>query len=450
MKNNKVLVIIGIIFLNLLVVYMVGQSLLGKGNKYDETLVQARTYADEELCSKSLAAYREATALEDSVELRMEMLKVYHQGLESGEFTQLYSFYSEITDMVETYREDIRVYEKACELFMEYEAYEECAEILTLAKDFHVTSKKLEKVRSNIRYKYTKNFCMYSEVFPECNGMYTVLDDDSYTYLDAEASSAIDKGYIYASSFSQGYAFVKIADSEETEKSFVINQSGQRQFYIEGAVASSGVGKAQDNEGEEVLLLACNMGENYQYYDMNGKKMLGEYVFAGRFRNNIAAVQEAEGEWKLIDGTGKAITKTVFEDVVLNEFDECAPKGLIFAKKDGKYHLYDMQGKQIGDFSCDGAKAFVDDYAAFQEGDMWGFVNAEGKVVIESQYEDAKSFSNKMGAVKIGEQWSFINPSNKIVIEGNYEDVSYLSDKGICFVKENGYWSYLEMYYIDN
>ena len=109
-----------------------------------------------------------------------------------------------------------------------------------------------------------------------------------------------------------------------------------------------------------------------------------------------------------------------------------------------------MQGKQIGDFSCDGAKAFVDDYAAFQEGDMWGFVNAEGKVVIESQYEDAKSFSNKMGAVKIGEQWSFINPCNKIVIEGNYEDVSYLSDKGICFVKENGYWSYLEMYYIDN
>lgn len=90
---------------------------------------------------------------------------------------------------------------------------------------------------------------------------------------------------------------------------------------------------------------------------------------------------------------------------------------------------------------------FVDSYAAFKDGEKWGFVDTEGNVVIEAQYDDAKSFSNRMGAVKNGEVWSFINPQNKVVIEETFEDVDYLNAKGICFVKIDGYWSNLEFYY---
>ena len=183
------------------------------------------------------------------------------------------------------------------------------------------------------------------------------------------------------------------------------------------------------------MLLACKVGDKYKYFDINGKEVFGEYVYAGRFRNNVAAVQEAEGKWKLIDGTGNPITDKTFSDVVLNEFDECAPKGYIIAKESNQYHIYDIKVKQIGEFACDGAKAFVDDYAAFKNGELWGFVDTEGKVIIEAQYDDAKSFSNKMGAVNIGGVWNFINPNNEIVIQETFEDVSYLNDKGICFVK---------------
>ena len=71
----------------------------------------------------------------------------------------------------------------------------------------------------------------------------------------------------------------------------------------------------------------------------------------------------------------------------------------------------------------------------------------DGKIIIEPQYEDAKSFSNSMGAVKTSGGWVFINPKNEIVIQETFEDVDYLNDKGICFVKTDGYWSYLKMYY---
>ena len=123
------------------------------------------------------------------------------------------------------------------------------------------------------------------------------------------------------------------------------------------------------------------------------------------------------------------------------------PQGTHYCTNWWKYCLYNTNAEQIGDFSCDGAKAFVDDYAAFCDGNQWGFVDTKGNVIIEPQYEDAKSFSNSMGAVKTGDGWAFINPNNEIVIQETFEDVDYLNSKGICFVKNDGYWSYLKMYY---
>ena len=40
-KNNKVLIIIGVILLNVLVLFMLGQSMLGKTSEYDKTLAEA-------------------------------------------------------------------------------------------------------------------------------------------------------------------------------------------------------------------------------------------------------------------------------------------------------------------------------------------------------------------------------------------------------------------------
>ncbi len=447
MKNNKVLIIVAVILLNVLVVFMIGQSFLGKASQYDKTLAEARTLAQQELCSRSIAKYNEAIGIKDTLDIRLEMLDVYEKGIDIGEFTNTYDIFTAITAVVDTYREEKQAYEKACELFLKYNRYEECANVLMQSRDLHVTSEKIETYRSQVRYQYTKYFAMYTKVLPVFNEMYTVETEDGYTFLTDEASPNFDGTFLEASSFSEGYAFVKSSHPDGKDRSIVINKQGERQAYLNGVTTSSGVGKAKDANGDDVYLLACKVGDKYKYFDVNGKEVFGNYAFAGRFRNNVAAVKEAEGKWKLIDGTGKAIVETTFADVVLNEFDECAAKGFILAKSGNKYHLYDLEAKQIGNFACDGAKAFVDDYAAIKTGDLWGFVDTNGKIIIDPQYEDAKSFSCSMGAVKTSDGWSFINPKNELVVQESFEDVDYLNEKGICFVKSDGYWSYLKMYY---
>ena len=447
MKNNKALIIIGVILLNILVIFMIGQSLMGKTSKYERTLTEARSLAEQELCSKAIAKYNEAILIKDTLDVRIEMMGVYEKGIDIGEFTNTYDIMSSVGSVVDAFRQEPKAYEEACDMFLKYGKYEECAEVLMQARDLRVTSEKIEEFRSQVRYQYTKYFAMYTEVLPVFNGTYTVKTENEYTFLTEEGSADFDGTFIEASSFSEGYAFVKSVHPDGKDRSIIINKDGERQAYLDGVETSSGVGRAKNAEGKDVLLLACKTGDKYKYFDINGKEVFGDYVFAGRFRNNVAAVKVAEGKWNLIDGSGKTITDTTFSDVVLNEFDECAAKGFIIAKTGDKYHIYNLKAEQVGNFACDGAKAFVDEYAAFKSGEQWGFVDTQGNVIIKPQYEDAKSFSNSMGAVKTTGGWMFINPNNEIVIQETFEDVDYLNDKGICFVKSDNYWSYLKMYY---
>ncbi len=448
MKNNKVLIIVGVLFLNIIAVYMIGQSLMGKNTQYEQSLIDARGFYEQELCSKSIDKYNEAVLSKDTLEVRLEMLDVYERGIDIGEFTKTYDIYASVTTMVDIYREIPLAYEEACEFFLKYDRYEECAQILMQARDLEVVSDKIEEYRAQIRYRYTLYYSMYEELLTMYGDTYTVKTGEVYSFLTGEGSQINCGEYLAASSFSEGYAFVKKMHPETAEeRGFIIDKTGARQTYLDGVESSSGVGKAKDAEGVNLYLLSCKVGETYKYFDINGKEMFGDYLFAGRFRNNVAAVKEAEGKWKLINGTGAAITDQVFEDVILNEFDECDPKGLIFAKVGNQYHLYDWQGNRVGDFNCDYAKAFVDDYAAFQKDGLWGYVDAQGNVIIEPQYEDAKSFSYTMAGVKSNGSWNFINAKGEIVVEETFEDVDYLNEHGVCFVKKDGYWSYLKMFY---
>ncbi len=448
MKNNKMVVIIGIVLLNVMVIFMIGQSLLGKTSQYEQRLEEARAYAEQDLCKKAIAKYNDALVTKDTLEIRIEMLDIYEKGINSGELTDTYEIFNSVTAMIDTYREEPSAYKAACEFMLKYDKFEDCAMILMSARDANITFDNIEELKNAVRYQYTLNYSMYSQVYPTYDGMITVQADNGiYAYLNSEGATELEGKYTFGSSFSEGYAFVKFLGGDGVQKGFIIDKAGDRQAYINDAESSSGVGKAKDGKGNDVYLLSCKIGERYTYYDINGIKIFGDYAFAGRFRNNVAAVKLDDGTWQLIDGAGKAIVETKFADVILNEFDECAPKGLIIAKASDKYNIYNIEGKQVGDFACDGAKAFIDDIAAFKSGDLWGFVDSEGKIVVEPKYEDAKSFSNYMGAVKLGGMWNFVNSKGEIVIKEAFQDVSYLNETGLCFVKTDEYWSNIKMYY---
>lgn len=446
MKSNKTLIIVAILLLNVLVVYMVGQTLLGKASNYEIKLEEARNLAEQDLCVRAIEAYNSALGYEDTLDVRLELLNVYEKALETGEYSRSNSLYSKVAGITEVYPKEPKAYEAACQFLMKYEKYDSCAELLMKADDLYVTSPELQNILKEARYKHKVSYTTYSQISSLYDNSYLVEVDGIYNHLDADTNTMRDGNYSYASSYSEGYAFVRVGSTEGEFRSYVIDKGGVRQCYLDGVTESSGVGMGS-KDGKDCLLIAGKKDGRYQYYDMTGAVVFGDYVFAGRFRNNIAAVQEAEGQWKLINAEGKPIIDKVFEDVILNEFDECAPKGMIFAKSEGKYRLYNMQGKQVGDFTCDDAKPFIDTCTAFKSGDLWGFVNANGQVAIEPQFEDAKAFSKGIAGVKRDGRWSFINESSETVLEGDYEDVGHLFIKGKCFVKVDGRWAVLHMYY---
>lgn len=434
--KNKSLIIIAVIFLNVLAAGMIISSIVNGNSKYDKAISQARKYSEKNLCAKAITQYKEVLTIKDTIEVRTEMILTYQKGLKNGEFTNKYEIDNQVFAVIDAHRDNNKAYEYAAQFFFDTEDYEDCVTVLKQAEHQSVTSKKLKEITNNVRYKYSLAYAMYSEVKPIFDGKYAIREGDTYRYLDSEASSTVGSGYTFASSFSEKLAFVK-----KDGYTFIVNETGERQVYFDEKIASSsGVGSG---------LLSCLEDDVYKYYDINGEYKFGKYKFAGRFRNDIAAVEVKDGEWYLINPKGEKVVSTKFEDIILNEHDECAARGVIFAKTNGKYRMYDLDVKQISSLECDDACLFVSEgYAAFEKDGKWGFVNEKGKVVIEPKFDGAKSFSAGLAGVKKGDVWSFINEKGKTVIKGNFEDVDYMNDSGLCFVKAEGYWKYLSLYYV--
>lgn len=447
MKNNKILIIIVVIFLNLLVIYMVGQNIANQTSEYDIAMAEAQEFSDQKLYSLAIEKYQEALDLEKDPQACLKIIETYKLGIASGEISNTYSVFSAITDFAERFPQNADVLEAACRILAENKRYEDCVEILKRVQAQKIETEALNQLFKQIQFKHKVSYGTYNQVMPEAGGFIVAEKNGVYSYLDTQANEELEEGYIYATSFTNGYAYVQTNSPEGELLHMIIDENGQRRKYIEGIETSSGVGRAWNSEKEEILLLACKIGNSYAYFDMEGNMLEKQYAYAGRYRNNVAAIQNADGKWQLINGEGKAITEKTFSAVSLNEMEECAPAGIVFASDGTTYHMYDINGAQIGSFACDEAKPFVGEYAAFKSGDKWGFVDKVGNVVIEAQYADAKSFSNGMGAVLTDAGWCFINAENEMVITEAYADALYLTDDGICFVKMDTYWGYLEMYY---
>ena len=433
--KNKILIIFLIIIFNILAVYSVGKSMMIGNSEYEKAITVARNYSENNLCSKAIDAYKEVVKIEDTIEARTEMIKVYEKGVKNGEFTNTYEVTNMVFDIVDDHRDENEAYEYAGEFFYNTSNFEDCVIVLKQAEKRKIKSKKIEELVEKVKYKYEISYSMYVDVFKGNEDKYTVVEGDTYGFLDETAASVVGSGYDFASIFSENRAFVK-----KEGYTFLINSEGQREAYFSNDIEkSSGVGSN---------LLACVENGKYKYYGTDGKYKFGEYEYAGKFRNNIAAVKENQ-KWKLIDDKGKTICNEEFEDIKQNELEECSAQGIIFAKENETYKMYDLKMKRIGKQEFEDVRPFIDEegYAAVKINGKWGYINIKGDIEIEPEYEDAKSFSNGIGSVKKGPYWVMIDSKNKDIIEGEFEDIDYMNSEGICFVKTNGYWKSISMLY---
>ena len=425
MKNNRMLLILGIIVFLSLGWYQIFNTPAQKAQEYQEALRTARDYMAEESYEYAVEAYSDVKKIQDSIELRSETAAAYRACVKAESPTygdvQYRRFLMKIKG---DYPTEALGYELLFDYYYEKGQIAKCLEVLTDADGRHVRSESLVNDYETIRYASKLLSTRYDDFMPNCGGMWMVRGSNGWSYIDNNANLIIDSSYDYAAPFGQDIAYVV---SNEVGK--LIDKNGNTRKMVPEIYEETGF-------YEEGLMPVCVRGQ-YSYINMDFETVMGPYSYAGSFSSGVAAVKEG-GIWRIIDAAG-AVLADGLQDVKLDKLGRCAPAGVIVANDGSGYRLYDSEMNTLSDPWEDADVCFGSDVAVF-DGEHWGFIDTSGKPVIECGFADARSFSGGVAAVKRNDMWGFIDSDGEMIVDNEYDDAAYFDNAGLGFVKQGEYW----------
>ena len=111
-------------------------------------------------------------------------------------------------------------------------------------------------------------------------------------------------------------------------------------------------------------------------------------------------------------------------------------------KKDGKYGLINLDGKEL--LSCEydkisalpGIKATL----KIEKDGKIGIVTTEGKMLIKPEYQEIQALGkeSKDGFIVKNEKYGIVNTSNEVVLEPKYDEITNIYENEIYVVKKDG------------
>ncbi len=434
MKNTKLLTTVILICL---IVFGVFALLLADNEdekqEYETAVAQAKDYIKQELYQLAIAEYDKAIAIKDSTELRDSILEAYGKRYEEST-TIINDYICAAESAVSAFPKNEEYYIILAKEYCRNDNYQAAYKALGSAKDKGIKSAKINELYVDVKYAFETKWYTYTGFKPCVSGLYPVTNSEMWGFIDENGDSKIGFDYTFVSQL--GEEGIRILCSEKNiledsndivrgKLSFVPNEAG---IYSEG-------------------FIAIKNGEKYGFYNSLGEYKFGEFIVASNFANGKAAVSEKEGEWYFVDTSCKKVSDTTYQDVNLNLDGSYLKNGIMFAKIDGKYKMYDKDGKRINTFECDDVDVITDDgIIAFKKNDKWGFVDSTGKVIVEAKFDNAKSFSNGLAAVCQDEKWGFVDKTGSVVIDCQFFDADYFNSKRNCLVKSTpGDWQMIAL-----
>lgn len=392
-------------------------------SKYENYIAEADKYVEMGLFQKSISSYEEALAIKDNNEVRYKLVGAYQAAYEEGLVSKS-TIISVVEQACEVEEDNEYYWETLIELCLEKNDYDSAYKYLNKLNNTKAESERLLELRKEILYSYKVSKKTYSQYYRSPNGYYTLYDGTNWGVmnLSGEFDYKCEYGFITPISNERTALFVSEKGNRVIDKDGVIQALVEIDFEKTRAYADG-------------LLPVCTQDGKWQYYDCSNN----EYVFDGyeevsSFSNNHAIVK-SNNIWKIIDRENQSVSDEEFEDVKLYSNGDYVYGNIMIASQNGKYGLYDSNGKSLNDFSCQDADIYLGDYIAFKdETGKWGYVDEKGKIAITPQFEKAKSFSNGLAAVYDGQSWGYINKSGTIVIEYQFVDADYFTEKGITLV----------------
>ncbi|MBQ8802271.1 MAG: WG repeat-containing protein [Tyzzerella sp.] len=399
--------------------------IFGNGSKYLENksyISIADQWVEEGLYQRAILKYKEALVYDSTEKNWTKMMNAYEMRY-AEDVSILSDYITELNNALALYPKNVSFVQKLYELHMVSNDYRSAYACMATAIENGVTDEKILKQAQELKYSYDLDYNTYSGFKSISANTYAVAKGTGWGCVDASGELIIDYNYPYMSSVSSDGT--RLYDTSLGSR--LVDSTGLVLGIFSFTVSESGV------FSEDLIPVLCD--GKYNYYNSFAKEQFGGYDMAGTFQNGLAAVQQ-DGKWVLINTSGKEESQEFVDIVIDSNGLYLMGSVMVAAKEDGKYQLFDKNGKSICDFIADNMDFCMSDgWIAYEKDGKWGYVNTEGKVVIEPQYEEAKSFSYGLAAVCKDGKWGFINTSGEVVIEYQFAGADYFNAGGSCMVR---------------
>ena len=185
--------------------------------------------------------------------------------------------------------------------------------------------------------------------------------------------------------------------------------------------------KAINNKNEEILT-------NYDKIQALENYDKSENI---RYEKNVLKVKKDE-KWGLIDLEGKEIASPIYDKIETLKGIENS----IIVEKDGKKGLLNDKGSKIIDTEYSDIQSLGDDYKngyiTINSENKYGIISFSGEKILENSYEKIENiYGDKYFVIKEnGKQILIDKQGNKILSDG-FDEIKQIANTGIIYTKQN-------------
>lgn len=399
----------------------------------DLMIQKAESLQQQELYSKAADQYLELIKKTGDVQYYYRAIDMYY---DAGVYDA-----SDVwcEDGLKAFPKDPNLFDRRIRALIALEDYKEAYIVLDEFDSRRLQSAGVEEHRKTMKWAHYFNGVTYKDPSQFSAGYAAVMKKDLWGLVNAKGKVIVQPTYKAVGYFANELVAVCNADDEW----FWMDKEGVLQYNISANIPGTITEVGLYNQD---VAPVCVDGR-YAYYDLNGKKLFGDYDYAGSFSQGVAAVKEGEA-WHLIDNSGAVISKEPFTEIVMDERGICCQNERVFVKTNDSFRMLDLQMAYVGEMVYDQAHMFkgTSSLAAVKSGDTWQFVDANGQVKLEGKFEDAKSFNLGLAPVCVDGKWGYIDENGTMVIEAAFEECSEISSNGTAFCREDNSWDVLTLF----
>lgn len=427
MKAMKIVLPIVMIAVLCLAWFSFATGTLSEFTAYRACLKDAEISIDAGLYEQAVEFYKESLGYKSLESTYME-IKAAYDLLYTEEHTPFIRnlYVEDMALAAEAFPKTELFWTTQIKLYNEANNFTKAYSVAKKAQNYGVHGDELDSLYQELLYKVKVDYSLYTSFKTALNGFITVSDGANWFVLD-DSGNTITSNYQFAGLLNdEGKGLY--TNSVDT-RFLDMNEVPRARFDI--TVEDAGY----YNEKSDIL--PVKMNGVWKYLKLDGSFLPGEFEVAGSFYDRQAVVMTG-GTWSVIDEEGKLKALTGFEDIKLDMYGCHIQNGIVIAKKDGEYHLYDTEFNQIGNFGAEDIDICIDpEKIAFMNNGKWGFVDSNGKVVREPEFAGAKSFANGYAAVCNDQSlWGFIKEDYTLVVDYQFADAFYFTQAETCMVSK--------------